>query len=184
MAQIELPSHEPGIEPCGATGHWRVDALIRKRAGVKVTGGADHEGIEPRNIESESADGIVLPVGNNRYCVRASGVSVLSRFRGHVKPDIETTRLPRRSVSPVRWRRAPIYKRRKVRTPAVRRGCRSHPSSCRSPLMRGQRCWWRFEIVASLRRRVGPEGTDTPASGVLGREASGVDGFLGLSYRG
>ena len=43
------------------------------RRGARVTGEADLEGVEPRKIQQESADGIDPPAGNNPRCAKASG---------------------------------------------------------------------------------------------------------------
>ena len=43
------------------------------RRGARVTGEADPEGVEPRKIQTESADGLVPPAGNNPGCAMASG---------------------------------------------------------------------------------------------------------------
>jgi hypothetical protein len=51
------------------------DASMRRlmrRRGVKVTGGADLEGVEPRKFRLESAEGFGPLAGNNPYCATAS----------------------------------------------------------------------------------------------------------------
>ncbi len=43
------------------------------RRGARVTGDADLEGVEPRNIQLVSADGLVPLAGHNPRCAKASG---------------------------------------------------------------------------------------------------------------